>query len=82
MAGRGTSGAQQGGVGPAPARGWARRLLHGLVRRDAWSPDGPRLSAPQAARSAVRAEWTRSGDLTESQAATLLALDETTPWQA
>jgi hypothetical protein len=29
----------------------------------------------------VRAEWTRSGDLTDPQAAALLALDETTPWQ-
>ena len=63
------------------ARSWSRRLVRTLVLLDSWSPAAQRLSSPQAARRAARAEWTRSGDLTESQAATLLALDETTPWQ-
>ncbi|MGY1642647.1 hypothetical protein ACI782_16180 [Geodermatophilus sp. SYSU D00703] len=39
------------------------------------------MSSPQAARRHLRAEWTRSGDLTDPQAAALLALDETTPWE-
>ncbi len=62
-------------------RSWTRRLVHSLVLLDSWSPASRRLSSPQAARRYLRAEWTRSGDLTESQAAALLTLDETTPWQ-
>jgi len=82
-------GAQREGAEPssartsesAAARSWTRRLVHSLVLLDAWSPDSHRLSSPHAARSYVRAGWTRSGDLTERQAAALLSLDETTPWQ-
>jgi len=55
--------------------------VRSLVLLDAWSPDSYHLSSPYAARSYVRAEWARSGDLTERQAVALLALDETTPWQ-
>jgi len=55
--------------------------VRSLVLLDSWTADSHRLSSPQAARSYVRAEWTRSGDLTERHAAALLALDETTPWQ-
>jgi hypothetical protein len=64
------------------ARSWTRRLLHGLVLLDSWSADSARLGSPQAARRHLRAEWTRSGDLTESQAAALVALEETTAWRA
>jgi hypothetical protein len=53
-----------------------------LVLLDSWSPENPHLSSPQAARRHLRGEWTRSGDLTESQAAALVALDETTAWTA
>jgi hypothetical protein len=60
---------------------WPRRLMHSLVLLDSWSGPSYRLSSLPAARSSVRAEWTRSGDLTGQQAAALLALDETTPWQ-
>jgi hypothetical protein len=82
-------GATQDGADPASAgtaetpaaRTWPRRLLHRLVLLDSWSPASYHLSSPSAARSYVRAEWTRSGDLTDPQAAALLALDETTPWQ-
>ena len=89
MAGHGAFRAQREGVELSPARAsesraarsWPRRLVRSLVLLDSWSPDSHRLSSPQAARSYVRAEWTRSGDLTERQAAALLALDETTPWQ-
>ena len=63
-----------------PVRSWTRRLVHGLVLLDSWTPAGHRLSSRQAARRHLRAEWTRSGDLTETQAAALLTLDETTPW--
>jgi hypothetical protein len=55
--------------------------MHSLVLLDSWSPASYRLSSLPATRSYVRAEWTRSGDLTDPQAAALLALDETTPWQ-
>ena len=67
--------------GPAPARTWTR-LVRRLVLLDSWSPGNPHLSSPQAARRHLRGEWTRSGDLTESQAAALVALDETTAWTA
>ena len=66
--------------GPAAARSWTRRLVRSMVLLDSWSPAGHHLSSPQAARSHLRTGWTRSGDLTEPQAAALLALDETTPW--
>jgi len=68
--------------GPAPARTWTRRLVRCLVLLDAWSPENSHLSSPQAARRHLRGEWTRSGDLTERQAAALVALDETTAWTA
>ena len=68
--------------GPASARSWTRRLVRRLVLLDSWSPDSSYLSSPRAARRHLRAEWTRSGDLTERQAAALLALDETTAWTA
>ncbi|MGY1625304.1 hypothetical protein ACI789_24120 [Geodermatophilus sp. SYSU D00965] len=55
--------------------------MRSLVLLDSWTPTTHRLSSPQAARRHLRAEWTRSGDLTEAQAAALLALDETTPWE-
>ena len=82
-------GATQDGADPASARtsetpaarNWPRRRVHRLVLLDSWSPASYRLSSPSAARSYVRAEWIRSGDLTGPQAAALLALDETTPWQ-
>jgi len=87
MAGHGAFRAQREGIELSPTRtsdsrtahSWSRRLVRSLVLLDSWSPDSHRLSSPQAARSYVRAEWTRSGDLTERQAAALLALDETTP---
>ncbi len=56
--------------------------MRSLVLLDSWSPDSFHLSSPQAARRHLRSEWTRSGDLTESQAAALVALDETTAWTA
>ncbi len=68
-------------AGAATAEGWTRRLVRMLVLLDSWSPASYRLSSLPAARSYVRAEWTRSGDLTEPQAASLLALDEATPWK-
>ncbi len=68
--------------GPAPARTWPRRLVRRLVLLDSWSPESHHLSSPQAAHRHLRGEWTRSGDLTESQAAALVALDETTAWTA
>jgi hypothetical protein len=67
--------------GSAAARSWTRRLVRSLVLLDSWSPASYRLSSLPAARSYVRAEWTRSGDLTGPQATALLTLDETTPWQ-
>jgi len=81
--------ATQDGADPASARTsetpaartWPRRLMHTLVLLDSWSPASYPLSSLSAARSHARAEWTRSGDLTDPQAAALLALDETTPWQ-
>jgi hypothetical protein len=89
MTGDSAFGATQDGAAPASARtsqtpaarSWPRRLVHSLVLLDSWSPASYRLSSLPAARSYVRAEWTRSGDLTGPQAAALLALDETTPWQ-
>jgi hypothetical protein len=53
-----------------------------LVLLDSWSPDSHHLDSPQAARRHLRGGWTRSGDLTESRAAALMALDETTAWTA
>ena len=64
--------------GPASARTWTRRL----VLLDSWSPENHHLSSPQAARRHLRGEWTRSGHLTERQAAVLVTLDETTAWTA
>jgi hypothetical protein len=89
MAGHSAFGAPQDGARPlstrtsevAGARSWPRRLVRSLVLLDSWSPASHRLSSPHAARSYLRAEWTRSDDLTEPQAAALLTLDETTPWQ-
>lgn len=89
MAGHGAIRAQREGAELSPARTsesraarrWPQRLVHSLVLLDSWSPDSYRLSSPQAARRYVRAEWTRSGDLTEREAAALLTLEETTPWQ-
>ena len=89
MTGDSAFGATRDGAEPASARtaeapaarSWPRRLVHGLVLLDSWSPDSYRLSSLSAARSYVRAEWTRSGDLTDPQATTLLALDDATPWQ-
>src|SRR3712207_5746016 len=63
------------------ARSWTRRRVRSLVLLDSWAPATHRMSSPQAARGHLRAEWTRSGDLSEPQAAALVALDETTPWQ-
>jgi hypothetical protein len=89
MTGHSAFGATQDGADPASARTsgapavrtWPRRLMHRLVLLDSWSPASYRLSSLPVARSYVRAEWTRSGDLTDPQAAALLTLDETTPWQ-
>jgi hypothetical protein len=89
MTGRSALGAQHAGGEPpsartsasAAARSWTRRLVGRLVLLDSWSPDSHHLSSPQAARRHLRAEWTRSGELTGSQAAALVALDETTPWE-
>jgi hypothetical protein len=67
--------------GSGAARHWTRRLVHSLVLLDSWTPASHRLSSPQAARRHLRTEWTRSGGLTERQAAALVALEETTPWQ-
>jgi len=53
-----------------------------LALLDSWSPGGHRVSSPRPAWNDVLAEWTHSGDLTRAQAGTLLALDETTRWQA
>jgi hypothetical protein len=66
--------------GAATAEGWTWRLVRSLVLLDSWTPATQHLSSPQAARRHLRAEWTRSGDVTEPQAARLLTLDETTPW--
>ena len=89
MTGSSPLGAQQapaglpgGTSGSAAARTWGWRLVRSLVLLDSWSPDSSRLSSPQAARRHLRAEWTRSGDLTEAQAAALAVLDETTAWKA
>ncbi len=68
--------------GSPAARSWTRRLVRSLVLLDSWSPDSHRLSSPHAARRHLRTEWTCSGDLTEAQAAALVALDETTAWKA
>ena len=73
-------GAQPDRGGSATARTWTRRLVRSLVLLDSWSPDSRHLSSPQAARRHLRSEWTRSGDLTGSQAAALVTLDETTAW--
>ncbi|SHN78434.1 hypothetical protein SAMN05660350_02615 [Geodermatophilus obscurus] len=75
-------GTQHGRGGPASAWTWTRRLVRSLVLLDSWSPDSSHLGSPQAARRHLRSEWTRSGDLTEAQAAALVALDETTSWTA
>jgi hypothetical protein len=40
------------------------------------------LSPPRAERNDLLAEWTCSGDLSYGEAEMLMALDETTPWQA
>ena len=77
--GPGTLGPRQD-RGSASARTWTRRLVHSLVLLDSWSPDSSHLRSPQAARRHLRSEWTRSGDLTGSQAVALVALDETTAW--
>ena len=82
MPGPRTLGQQQGTPGSAAAGGWVRRLVHGLALLDSWSPDSHHLSSPQAARGHLRGEWTRSGDLSERQAAVLVTLDETTAWGA
>jgi hypothetical protein len=76
------AGLPHGAAGSAAAETWTRRLVRSLVLLDSWSPDSHRLSSPQAARRHLRAEWSRSGDLTEAQAAALAALDETTAWRA
>jgi hypothetical protein len=68
--------------GPASARTWTRHLVRRLVLLDSWSPDSSHLGSPQAARRHLRGEWSRSGDLSERQAAALVALDETTAWTA
>lgn len=89
MTGDSAFGATQDGAGPTSTRtsgtpaalSWPRRLVHSLVLLDSWSPASYHLSSLPAARSYVRAEWTSSGDLTDPEAAALLALDETTPWQ-
>ena len=89
MPGDSAFGAQQDRAGPpsartpgsAAAQSWPRRLVRGLVLLDSWSPASHHLSSPQAARRHLRGEWSRSGDLTEAQAAALLALDETTTWK-
>jgi len=67
--------------GSAAAHTWTRRLVRSLVLLDSWSPASHHVISPQAARRHLRGEWSRSGDLTEAQAAALLALDETTPWE-
>ena len=89
MTGPSPLGAQQtpagllgGTSGSAAARSWTWSLVRSLVLLDSWSPECHRLSSPQAARRHLRTEWTRSGDLTEAQAAALVALDETTAWKA
>jgi hypothetical protein len=50
------------------------------------APDSQRATEPPGAggreRSDLLAEWTRSGHLTFGDAELLVALDETTPWQA
>lgn len=76
-----TPGTQQD-RGPASVRTRTRRLMRSLVLLDSWSPDSHHLSCPQAARRHLRGEWTRSGELTERQAAVLVTLDETTAWGA
>ena len=74
----GSPGRRQGTPGSAAPGGWARRLVHGLVLLDSWYPAGGHPGSPQAACRQLRADWTRSGDLTERQAAVLVTLDETT----
>jgi len=69
-----------GTAGAGTAEGWTRRLVRRLALLDSWTPATQHLNSPQAARRHLRAEWTRSGDLSEPQATSLLALDETTPW--
>ena len=70
--------ASRGGVRHAAVVRWVGQL----ALLDSWSPDSHHLSSPQAARRHLRTEWTCSGDLTEAQAAALVALDETTAWKA
>ncbi len=67
----------RGGVRSAAVVRWVGQL----ALLDSWSPDSHGLGSPSAARRRLREEWSRSGDLTEAQVRTLLALDETTPWQ-
>ena len=76
------AGPADGTSGSAAAPGWTWHLVRRLVLLDSWSPDSHRLSSPQAARRHLRTEWTCSGDLTEAQAAALVALEETTAWKA
>jgi hypothetical protein len=78
----GAPGRQGEAPGSAAPGSWARRLVHGLVLLDSWYPAGGHPGAPQAARRHLRGEWTRSGDLTERQAAVLVTLEETTAWSA
>ncbi|MGY1763247.1 hypothetical protein ACI79G_22375 [Geodermatophilus sp. SYSU D00779] len=74
---RGLVRAPRGSARPAAVVRWVGQL--GLL--DSWSPDSHRLGSPAAARRQLRDEWTRSGDLTETQARALLTLDEATPWR-
>ncbi|WP_448608428.1 hypothetical protein [Geodermatophilus sp. URMC 60] len=69
--------ARRGGPQPTAVARWVARL----ARLDSWSPDSSHPVSPRAARRALLARWTRSGELTEVQARVLLTLDETTPWQ-
>ena len=58
------------------------RSMGQLVALDSRPAAGRLLGLPRAGRSVLLAEWTRSGDLSYGEAELLVALDETTPWQA
>jgi hypothetical protein len=69
---------RQASPGPAAVLRW----LGQLALLDSWSPDSDRRRYLPGAWRDVLVEWTGSGDLTKAQAAALLALDESTSWEA
>jgi hypothetical protein len=58
------------------------RSMGQLVALDSPPAADHSLSLPRAGRNDLLAEWTRSGHLSYGDAERLMALDETTNWQA